>query len=118
MHRSRLALSRKRLLGVSSFSDAVTWYPGIEVRGSSLFFRDIDASTVLPSAGNPPYSTRVVKKNGEPSTKWYGLDIGFVAPLGSGNPSDDEVEPGVGFQLLWSPAHNQWVEVRVTPPAG
>jgi immune inhibitor A len=51
---------------VKSFTDNKTWYPGIEIRGDSLFYRDADASTVVPSQGNAPYSTRVVDANGNP----------------------------------------------------
>ena len=29
---------------VSTFTDAKGWYPGIEIRGASLFYRDSDAS--------------------------------------------------------------------------
>ena len=48
---------------MSTFTDAKGWYPGIEIRGSSLFYRDADASTVVPSKGNaavlaPASSTR------------------------------------------------------------
>ncbi len=50
---------------VTRFTDAKTWYPGVEYRPdldlqSPLFFRDTDASTVVPSRDNTFYSTRVV----------------------------------------------------------
>ena len=42
--------------GVKAFTDAKGWYPGIEYRpdldpADPLFFRDADASVVLPSRG-------------------------------------------------------------------
>ena len=67
--------------GVKTFTDAKGWYPGIEVRAirpeaSAFFFRDVDASTVVPSVGNAPYSTRVVDANGNPLPAFYGADLG------------------------------------------
>ncbi len=59
---------------VSTFTDAKSWYPGIEIRGSSIFYRDADASTVVPSPGNAPYSTRVVDAAGNPLPQYYGLE--------------------------------------------
>ena len=49
----------------STFTDAKTWYPGLEYRPdldpeAPLFFRDVDASMVVPSRGNEIYSTRIV----------------------------------------------------------
>ena len=40
--------------GVSAFTDATGWYPGLEIRGSSLFNRDIDASVVIASRNQAP----------------------------------------------------------------
>ena len=51
---------------VSSFTDALGWYPGIEARGGAFTFRDQDGSVVIPSRRNQPYSTRVVDQNGDP----------------------------------------------------
>ena len=55
---------------VTTFTDAKGWYPGLEYRPdldpeAPLFFRDIDASTVVPSAGNEIYSTRIVDGDGK-----------------------------------------------------
>ena len=71
---------------VKSFTDNKGWYPGIEIRDGSLFYRDADASTVVPSRGNQPYSTRVVDANGNPLPQYYGLDIGLVTPARHGQP--------------------------------
>ena len=60
---------------VSAFTDALGWYPGVEFDGAGLFFRDIDASTVIPSRGNETYSTRVVDSDGNPVPDLYGATI-------------------------------------------
>ena len=48
---------------MSQFTDAKGWYPGLELRGEDLFFRDIDASVVVPSKDNRRYTTRVAGSN-------------------------------------------------------
>ncbi|SKB10369.1 immune inhibitor A domain-containing protein [Aeromicrobium choanae] len=101
---------------VRSFTDDRGWYPGIEVRGDSLFYRDADASTVVPSVGNAPYSTRVVDQNGAPRTDLYGTDVGLVTPLGSGNPEDDGVGYGTGVSVQKSFRGNMEALLRITPP--
>ncbi|MFC7490599.1 MULTISPECIES: immune inhibitor A domain-containing protein [unclassified Knoellia] len=102
---------------VKSFTDNKGWYPGIEIRGESLFYRDADASTVVPSLGNAPYSTRVVDANGKPLPQYYGLDIGLVTPLGTGNPADDGV--GLGTTVTVSKAYkgNMAAQIKITPPS-
>jgi len=100
---------------VSTFTDAKGWYPGFEIRGNSLFYRDPDASTVVPSRGNQPYSTRVVDAAGKALTQYYGLDIGYATPLGSGNPSDDGVAYNTKVQVVKTSAGNQSAQIRITP---
>jgi immune inhibitor A len=99
--------------GVSKFTDAKGWYPGIEVRGSSLFSRDVDASVVLPSRGQAPYTTRVVNADGTPATGLYGLDLGFTV-LGTGNPGDAGVSYGVSIELLLPIPGNKAALVKIT----
>jgi immune inhibitor A len=99
-------------LGV--FSDAKTWYPGIEVRGSSLYSRDIDASVVIPSRDNAPYTTRVVNQDGSPATSLYGTDLGFTK-LGTGNPVDSGVAYGVAIRVVDTEKGNIAAKIRVTP---
>jgi immune inhibitor A len=101
--------------GVSDFTDAKGWYPGIEVRDEGLFFRDIDASAVIPSAGNQPYSTRVVDAEGNPLTDWYGEDLGAGIVLGSGNPGDEGVDMGVRIRLEKAGKNNFYAKVRIDP---
>ena len=100
---------------VSTFTDAKGWYPGIEIRGNRLFYRDPDASTVVPSKGNQPYSTRVVDAAGNPLKQFYGEDIGLVTPLGSGNPADDGVAYNTTVQVRKTSAGNQSAQIRITP---
>jgi immune inhibitor A len=108
--------------GLSTFTDAQTWYPGIEVRppltpggNPRFFFRDVDASTVLPSVGNQVYSTRVVDEAGVLLPEWYGADLGIGSPLGTGNPGDDGVNFGVKIQILKAAKDNTYAQIRVTP---
>jgi immune inhibitor A len=101
---------------VSTFTDAKGWYPGIEIRGNRLFYRDPDASTVVPSKGNQPYSTRVVDAAGTPLKQFYGEDIGLATPLGSGNPADDGVAYNTTVQVRKTSAGNQSAQIHVTPP--
>ena len=42
---------------MSKFTDTKGWYPGLEDPAERrVFFRDVDASTVVPSVGNANYS--------------------------------------------------------------
>jgi immune inhibitor A len=99
---------------VSMFTDALGWYPGLELRGSSLFNRDIDASVVIASVGTAPYTTRIVNPDGSPLTDLYGLDLGFTV-LGTGNPGDAGVAHGVSIEIIRAAKDNTWATVRVTP---
>jgi immune inhibitor A len=109
--------------GVSTFSDALGRYPGIEFRDdldpdSPFFFRDADASVVLPSVGNDFYSTRIVDGNGNLLEDLFGLDFGGGQFTGSGDPGDDGVDFGVRFKLKKAGKHNQWALIEATPPRG
>ncbi|SDD76700.1 immune inhibitor A domain-containing protein [Auraticoccus monumenti] len=101
------------LPAVSTFDDSKGWYPGIEVRGSSLFYRDVDASTVIPNGGNEPYPVRVVDAEGNPLTELYGEDVGLSVPLGDGNPNDPY---GVKLTVGKTRAGNSIAQVVVQPP--
>ncbi len=107
--------------GVSTFTDNVTWYPGIEIRpplapggNPRLFFRDVDASTVIPSVGNAPYSTRVVNEKGRLLQEYFGVDVGIGSLLGTGNPGDDGVAIGVRVELRKVAKDNMSATIRVT----
>ena len=78
---------------VLSFTDAKTWYPGLEYRPdldeeAPFFFRDDDASTVVPSLDNTLYSTRVVDKDGTVLYRLFGIGLGGGHVTGTGNPTD------------------------------
>ncbi|WP_020520630.1 immune inhibitor A domain-containing protein [Catelliglobosispora koreensis] len=101
------------LPGKSTFTDAQGWYPGLEFRNGGLWNRDIDASVVLPSKGNAPYTTRIVNPDGSPATDLYGEDLGFTI-LGSGNPGDAGVAYGVKIQILFAFPGNSFAIVKVS----
>jgi immune inhibitor A len=100
---------------VPSFTDAKTWYPGIEIRDGSAYARDSDASVVLPSRGNARYTTRVVNPDGTPATSYYGVTLGGGAiVLGTGNPGDQGVHYGVTLTIKKAAKDNSYALVRVT----
>ena len=97
----------RRQPGVRRFTDAKGWYPGFELRGEDLFFRDVDASVVIPSLENQLYTTRIVDENGGPLRDLYGLDLfedGSVI-LGNGKPAagtpsnPEDLSLGVRFSV-------------------
>jgi immune inhibitor A len=117
---------------VKRFTDARTWYPGMEYRPDldakePLFFRDVDASTVIPSRGNRFYSTRIVDAKGRPVRKLFGTDLGDGQVLGTGDPRDGrpatDSNPGterdlsLGVKVVWvkSKAHNRKAVVMIRP---
>ncbi|MEU8318520.1 immune inhibitor A domain-containing protein [Nonomuraea sp. NPDC048881] len=104
------------LRGVSSFTDAKTWVPGFELQNGSLYYRDFDASAVVPSKGDQPYSTRVVHLDGTPATELYGTDLGDGHVAGSGNPGDEGKALGVQFKLISQLPGNLGAIVQVVPP--
>jgi immune inhibitor A len=101
---------------VATFTDALGWVPGLEDRGrAGLYWRDIDASTVVPSRDNQPYSTRIVNPDGSPATADYGLDLGFTV-AGTGNPGDEGVAYGTRFSVVEALNNNRSAVIQVTPP--
>ncbi|PKI91678.1 protease [Actinomycetales bacterium SN12] len=100
---------------VSTFTDDKGWVPGIEVRGEDLYYRLRDASVVVPSVGDAPYTTRVVNADGSPATDLYGLDLGGTV-LGSGNPADAGVGYGTVITVKKSMQHDTAALISVTPP--
>ena len=104
------------LPAVSTFTDDKTWYPGMEIRGASVFFRDVDASTAVPSQGNAPYSTRVVDANGILLPAFFGADLGSNIVLGTGNPADDGVSFHTTFQVMEVKNGNVAAKIHIVPP--
>jgi immune inhibitor A len=109
------------LPGVARFTDAKGWYPGLELRGEDLFFRDADASVVVPSRDQRRYTTRIVDADGNPLTDLYGTDLGDGIILGSGNPADgnpldnpvEDLSLGVQFVVRKVAGNNRWVVIGV-----
>ena len=103
------------------FTDAKGWYPGLELRGEDLFFRDVDASVVVPSKDNRRYTTRIVDADGNPLTDLYGTDLGDGIILGSGNPADgnpldtpaEDLSLGVELTVRRVAGNNRWVVIGV-----
>jgi immune inhibitor A len=101
---------------VGTFTDDKGWYPGIEFRGGGYFYRDPDASTVVPSKGNSPYTFRIVNPDGSPATDQYGLDFGFPDVSGTGNPGDQGVGYGTVINVAKAMKGNMSAQVEITPP--
>lgn len=97
---------------VSTFDDSRGWYPGIEARGAQLYFRDADASTVIPNGDNEAYPVRVVDQDGNPLPDLYGNDIGLPVVLGDGNPTKPH---GVKLTVGKTRAGNSIAQVTVQP---
>ncbi|WP_245718676.1 immune inhibitor A domain-containing protein [Micromonospora rhizosphaerae] len=114
---SEYCTSFASLPGVPAFTDAKGWYPGLEVRTVNgqqrLYARDADASVVIPSQGNAPYTTRITNPDGTPATGLYGTDLGFTV-LGSGDPGDQNVAYGVTITILKTAKDNSYATVHVT----
>jgi immune inhibitor A len=118
---------------VRTFTDAKGWYPGLEYRpdldpDAPIFFRDIDASTVVPSADNEIYSTRIVDADGKLIPDLFGVDLGSGQVTGTGNPADGRPaveggDPGtdadlsLGVVIKWirSFKHNSKAMVLIRP---
>jgi immune inhibitor A len=109
---------------VRRFTDALGWYPGMEYRpdlnpDSPLFFRDFDASVVVPSKGNAVYTTRVTDKNGRVLPSQFGQDLGDGNVLGTGNPRDGgpgtDADLSLGVKLKVRRASRTAAQVVVRP---
>jgi immune inhibitor A len=102
---------------VSTFTDKLGWVPGFALRESdgALFYRDRDASAVVPSVGNAPYTVPLYDLEGNRLPAYDGLDIG-LGPFGSGNPADS----GVAFNTIVTVAKSmfgdQAAQINITPP--
>ena len=114
---------------VSTFTDAKTWYPGLEFRagegpGTGYFFRDQDASVVVPSKDTQTYSTRITDGRGRLLRSQYGTDLGLGSLLGSGNPSagnydksdgNENLRIGVSVSIQEVAGNKQYADLRVQP---
>lgn len=101
---------------VKAFTDAKGYYPGIEMRDGAAYARDNDASVVLPSRNNAPYTTRVTNPDGSPAPEFYGVTLGGGAiVLGTGNPGDQGVNYGVSLTIKKAAGDNSSATIYVTP---
>ncbi|WP_448808125.1 immune inhibitor A domain-containing protein [Agromyces bauzanensis] len=102
---------------VSTFTDDQGWVPGFALRESdgALFYRDRDASTVVPSVGNAQYTTPLYDLEGNRLPAYDGLDIG-LGPFGSGNPADSGVGFGTVVEVLQALDGNRAAVIRITAP--
>ncbi|MEV4117774.1 immune inhibitor A domain-containing protein [Micromonospora sp. NPDC049645] len=106
----------KGLPPVKAFTDAKGYYPGIEMRDGAAYARDNDASVVLPSRNNAPYTTRVTHPDGSPAPEFYGVTLGGGAiVLGTGNPGDQGVNYGVSLTIKKAAGDNSSATIFVTP---
>ncbi|MEU8114916.1 immune inhibitor A domain-containing protein [Micromonospora sp. NPDC048947] len=106
----------KGLPPVKAFTDAKGYYPGIEMRDGAAYARDSDASVVLPSRDNAPYTTRVTNPDGSPAPEFYGVTLGGGAiVLGTGNPGDQGVNYGVSLTIKKAAGDNSSAMIYVTP---
>jgi immune inhibitor A len=105
------------LPAVSTFTDNQGWVPGFALRQSdgALFYRDRDASVVVPSVGNSRYTTPLYDLEGNRLPAYDGLDIG-LGPFGSGNPVDSGVGYGTVITVKEALDGNKAAVITVTPP--
>ena len=107
---------------VEAFTDDLGWVPGIEVRLDlgGFYFRDQDASVVVPSVGGADYDWRVVWPDGSPAEDFWG------GGWGSGNPIDgftegaydpnvpnDSVAFGTQINIFNVAKNNSWATVHI-----
>ncbi len=93
---------------VSAFNDYLGYYPGLwccDLEGY-LWWRDIDASAVLPARGD--YTTKITWPDGSPAYELYGIDIGTV--LGDGNPWTQGF--GVNLEVVDQAEDGSWGLIR------
>ena len=117
------------LAAVTGFDDRNSYYPGLELRTDGrLFFRDIDASVVLPSKENAPYTTRFVRHGRE--LRHVGTRSGVStssgpaprsAPVARGDGADpaspSDLSFGVRFAVKNVGQGNKYATISVDPGA-
>ena len=109
------------LPSVSTFTDEKGWVPGLEVVDTGdpevdgFYWRDIDASVVVPSVDVEPYTTPIVDYDGNPLPDYYGLNFGFTV-TGTGNPADAGVAFGTQIEVAKAFKGNTAGLIKVTPP--
>jgi immune inhibitor A len=104
---------------VSTYTDDKGWYPGLEYHADEdgFYFRDVDASSVVPSKGNEVYSTRIVDADGNFIEDFFGGDLGLGSLLGTGNPADDGLAYHTRFTVESVQKGNVAAKIRIVPPS-
>ncbi|WP_082098708.1 immune inhibitor A domain-containing protein [Demequina iriomotensis] len=103
---------------VSTFTDDQGWVPGLAYNPANggLYYRDRDASVVVPSVDNQAYTLPIYDMEGNPFTPLYGESVaGFE--LGTGDPADSGVGYGTVISVKKAMPGNTAALIRVTPPA-
>lgn len=108
---------------VGTFTDELGWVPGIEVRLDlgGFYYRDRDASVVVPSAGGAAYDWRAVYADGSPATDFYGFGWGTGNPvdgysLGEYDPdsANPPVDIGTTVEIKNTARDNSWANVHIS----
>ena len=102
---------------VSNFTDDQGWVPGFALNEATgqLYYRDRDASTVVPSVDNARYTTPLYDMQGNRLPDYYGIDVG-LGPFGSGNPADSGVGYGTVVTVKKAMDGNTAALIAITPP--
>ena len=96
--------------------------PGIEVRLDlgGFYFRDRDASVVVPSYGGADYDWRVVWPDGSPATDFWGggwgsgdPQDGFTAGAYDPDVPNEGVEIGTYIELQRVAKDSTWANVHI-----
>jgi len=107
---------------VDTFTDDLGWVPGIEVRLDlgGFYFRDRDASVVVPSVDGADYDWRVVWPDGSPATDFWGGGWGSGDPqdgftLGAYDPDNpnDSVSLGTQIEVVNTASDNSWATFHI-----
>jgi immune inhibitor A len=107
---------------IDTFTDALGWVPGIEVRLDlgGFFFRDRDASVVVPSLGGADYDWRVVWPDGSPATDFWGGGWGSGDPRDGFTPGaydpevpNEGVEIGTFIEIKNVARNDSWVNIHI-----
>ncbi|WP_350348220.1 immune inhibitor A domain-containing protein [Agromyces sp. G08B096] len=103
---------------VRTFTDDQGWVPGFALNPQTgqLYYRDRDASTVVPSVGNAQYTTPLYDLQGNRLPQYDGVDVGY-GPFGSGNPADSGVGYGTVISVKKAMKGNTSALFSITPPS-
>lgn len=103
---------------VKTFTDDEGWYPGLERNDDGgVYFRDQDASVVVPSVDNAAYTVRITDERGNLLPDYFGRNYGIGAITGTGDPEDAGVGYGTVVSLKKSLQGNTAALIDITPPS-